>query len=127
LKPRFTAITIVRIDPRTEADPFMPQAQGMNAGDVRRSQLIPSGIGIPMANPNGARNTIARAAFMGVVNPTSRYKKNGNRGRYTSVKAAMTRQAKEMFFRSLNFESLAEKKLPVPLNSKVENNTTLRA
>ena len=55
----------------------MPQAHGINAGEVRRSQLIPRGMGMPMTKPKGARNAIASKAFNGVVSANESIEEEG--------------------------------------------------
>ncbi len=59
LKPISMASNTASMALSTEAQPLIPQAQGISCGAVFCTLIKPSGKGMPMANASGAANTNA--------------------------------------------------------------------
>jgi len=60
VNPNCIAINVASMALITDAQPLMPQAQGINAGVVWLILANAIGNGIPMQNPSGAINTMEK-------------------------------------------------------------------
>ena len=64
---------------KTEAHPFIPQAQGMKPGIAAATRDKPKGKGIPMQNAKGAMRAIEIGIFKTSGKGINRWKSGGKR------------------------------------------------
>jgi len=107
-----------KTEPMVEVIPFIPKTQGMSWRSLLSKRLIPEGKGMPINKLRGAKNRIDRKDFK-INEPWILKKEKEIVKKNTPVKIKA-----EMIFEIFIF-NLVVKKLPIPLNSNIENKAIL--
>ena len=103
-----------RTEPIVEVTPFMPKAQGISWRLSLFKSLIPTGKGIPINKPKGAKNSIDNKDFN--INGPWIFKKGKEAIKRIAPIKIKVKMALEIFI-----FNLLVKRLPMPLNNSIEN------
>src|SRR5260370_2472452 len=118
--------TMEAADPMTLAAAFRDQAQRTEDGCRASSRFNPVGKGIPIAKPAGKISSTATAIFKGWGHPTA-VETSGETSAAIAATSRTTAASVSDIFGCDSPTSLRLQKLPMPLDSSIENITTVMA